>query len=111
MVGIAGFTMMSGNLILTAVLNAKVRDYTPLDKVGHFQGIRMIFFVLIPMVIGPFIGARVIYNAQLSYLDLGVLKPVPTPNIFIASAIVVLFVMIPLLIVFKKEAAQKEIKE
>jgi len=102
-VGIAGFVMMSGNLILTAVMNAKVRDYTPLDKVGHFQGVRMIFFVLIPMVIGPFIGAKVISNAQTFYMDLGVLKPIPTPTIFLVSAIASLLVIIPLIFVFRNE--------
>jgi len=102
-VGIAGFVMMSGNLILTAVVSAKVRDYTPLDKVGHFQGIRMIFFVLIPMLIGPFIGAQVIHNSATFYEDLGVLKPVPTPEIFLVSAILSLLVLIPLFFVFHRE--------
>lgn len=102
-VGVSGFIMMSGNLILTAVMNAKVRDYTPLDKVGHFQGVRMIFFVLIPMVVGPFIGAKVISNADTFYMDLGVLKPIPTPTIFIVSAIASLLVIIPLYFVFKNE--------
>lgn len=110
-VGIAGFIMMSGNLILTAVFNVKVRDYTPLDKVGHFQGIRMIFYVMIPMVIGPFIGAKVISNSNVFYIDLGVSKPIPTPGIFIASAISVLFILIPLWFVFKKEKLKKEIVE
>ncbi len=103
LVGISGFIMMSGNLVLSAIFNVKVRDYTPLDKVGHFQGLRMIFYVMIPMIIGPFIGARVISNSNVFYDDLGVMKPVPTPAIFIASAIAVLFIMIPLLIAFKSE--------
>ena len=41
------------------MLNSTVRDYTPEDKTGLFQGIRMIFFVLIPMIVGPSIGDRV----------------------------------------------------
>ncbi|MDD3478562.1 MAG: MFS transporter, partial [Candidatus Izemoplasmatales bacterium] len=103
LVGIAGFVMMSANLVFTAVLNAKVRDHTPLDKVGHFQGIRMIFYVLIPMVIGPFLGAAVIENGGATYFDLGVLKPVPTPGIFLASALVCLFILIPLWFAWKSE--------
>lgn len=107
-VGIAGVIMMSGNLVLSAIFNVKVRDYTPLDKVGHFQGIRMIFYVMIPMILGPFIGAKVISGGNVFYEDLGVMKPIPTPTIFIVSALVVIFILIPLLGVFKKE---KEIKE
>lgn len=106
MVGVSGFVMMSGSLILTAVFNVKVRDYTPLDKVGHFQGIRMIFYVLIPMIIGPFIGARVISNANMFYESMGEMKAVPTPNIFIASAIALVFVLIPLWFVFKQEKSK-----
>lgn len=109
LVGISGFVMMSGNLVLSAIFNVKVRDYTPLDKVGHFQGMRMIFYVMIPMIIGPFIGARVITNSNMFYNDLGTLKPVPTPEIFIASAIAVLFILIPIFIAFKNEKKVDEL--
>lgn len=108
-VGISGFVMMSGNLILTAIINVKVRDYTPLDKVGHFQGIRMIFYVLIPMVIGPFIGSAVIKNASEFYVELGVSKPVPTPGIYLVSAILTVLILIPLYFAFRQENKEGEI--
>jgi MFS family permease len=108
LVAISGVIMMSGNLILTTIFNVKVRDNTPLDKVGHFQGIRMIFTVMIPMIIGPFIGANVITNSGLFYEDLGVSKPVPTPGIFLASALIVVFAMIPVLLAFKEEKKRLE---
>lgn len=109
LVGISGVIMMSGNLVLTTVLNVKVRDNTPLDKVGHFQGIRMIFSVMIPMIIGPFIGAKVITNSGVFYEDLGIIKPVPTPGIFIASAIVVILTLVPIWFALKQE--RKDVKE
>ncbi|MBR4953226.1 MAG: MFS transporter, partial [Oscillospiraceae bacterium] len=59
---ISGCVMMSGFMLLTAVTGANIRDYTPTDKAGLFQGIRMIFSVLVPMVVGPFIGSAVIKN-------------------------------------------------
>ena len=52
----AGIILMSGYMVSTAVLNAKIRDYTPEKEVGLFQGVRMIFSVCVPMVTGPFIG-------------------------------------------------------
>ena len=107
---VSGVIMMSGSLILTTVFNVKVRDNTPLDKVGHFQGIRMIFTVMIPMMIGPFIGANVITNSGLFYDDLGVMKQVPTPGIFLASAIVVVFTMIPVFLAVKQEKKPLEEK-
>lgn len=100
---IAGTVMMSGYMLVTASLSATVRDYTPVDKAGHFQGIRMIFAVMLPMIIGPFIGAAVIKNSPSTYVDLGIQKSVPTPSIFLASAIVLLFVFIPILLLKRRE--------
>jgi MFS family permease len=100
---IAGAVMMSGYMLVTASLSATVRDYTPVDKVGHFQGIRMIFAVMLPMVIGPFIGAAVIKNSSSTYMDLGVVKNVPTPSIFLASAVVLLLVAIPVFLLKRRE--------
>ena len=58
---IGGIVLMTGYLVSTAVLGAKVRDYTPVKEVGLFQGVRMIFTVLIPMIIGPLIGRCLCY--------------------------------------------------
>ena len=99
----AGAVMMSGYMLVTAVLSAVVRDYTPQDQIGGFQGIRMIFAVLLPMVIGPFIGSAVIRGGAGTYEELGVVKSVPTPTIFLAAAIVLLAVIIPVLLLKKKE--------
>lgn len=103
LVGAFGLVMMSGNLILAAVLYAKVRDYTPLDKVGHFQGIRMIFQVLTPMIIGPMIGSLVIVSTGRTYTDLGVVKDVPTASIFLAAALCSLLIIVPWIILLIKE--------
>ena len=100
---IAGFVMMSGYMLLSAALSANIRDWTPTDMVGHFQGIRMVFAVLIPMGIGPIIGAGVIKNSNQTYVELGVEKILPTPAIFLAAAVTLLFVAVPL-IFLRKEA-------
>lgn len=50
---VAGSVMMSGYMMMSAALGANIRDWTPKDKAGHFQGIRMIFAVMLPMIIGP----------------------------------------------------------
>lgn len=94
--------MLGTNLIITSAVNGIIRDETPRDKVGHFQGIKMIFAVLIPMVTGPYIGAYVIKDSNQTYIDLGVTKQVPTPNIFIAAAIVSVFAIIPIIFMVKK---------
>jgi MFS family permease len=93
---IAGIVMMSGYMLVTAALNAEIRDCTPEDKAGHFQGVRMVFSVMIPMIIGPAIGAAVIRNSALTYEELGEIKTVPTPAIFLAAAVTLLLVLIPI---------------
>ncbi len=103
-IGIAGFVMMSGNLIFSSVVSAKIRNLTPADKVGHFQGIRMIFYVLIPMIIGPAIGSAVIKGSGMTYINqYNQVSDVPTPVIFLTAAIAALVVLVPLLLEFRAE--------
>ena len=104
---LAGTVMMSGYMLLSAALSATIRDWTPLGKVGHFQGIRMIFAVLLPMVIGPSLGAAVIRGSSGTYVELGQVKAVPTPGIYLAAAAVLLLTAIPVLILRKREKETK----
>ena len=102
---IAGTVMMSGYMMMTSALGANIRDWTPADKAGHFQGIRMIFAVLLPMVTGPAIGAAVIKNGASTYVELGQVKTVPTPGIYLAAAAVLLLTFVPVLVLRRKENA------
>ncbi len=103
MVIAAGAVMMSGYMGVTSTLSAIIRDHTPKDKVGHFQGVRMVFAVLLPMILGPFIGSAVIKNSTQVYVEFGQNKTVPTPSIFLASAVLVLLVVIPVVLYKKNE--------
>ncbi len=92
-----------GYLVLTIQLNAAIRDFIPVGKAGLFQGIRMIFVVLIPMVVGPAIGDIACRNAGAVYTnEYGVETIVPDATMFLYSAIIALLVFIPLLILCKK---------
>ncbi len=98
----AGTVMMGGYMMVSAALGANIRDWTPEGKVGHFQGIRMIFAVMLPMVIGPAIGAAVIKGSDSTYIELGQVKTVPTPGIYLAAAAVLMLVFIPIFLLKKK---------
>ena len=101
---IGGIILMSGYLVSTAIFGAKIRDYTPPTQAGLFQGVRMIFVVLIPMVTGPYIGQAVsLINAQTYINEYGQEVTRPNEFIFLFAAIVFVFVFIPLLIQIKKE--------
>lgn len=98
---LAGIVMMTGYMAVLAAISGLLRDYTPAGKAGHFQGIRMIFMVALPMIIGPAIGSAVIKGSGLTYVELGVTKQVPTPHIFTASA-VLLALLIPVLLLLRR---------
>ncbi len=108
MVIVSGMVMMSGYMLLTSALMAQVRDLTPIEKAGHFQGIRMVFTVMVPMIIGPAIGAWVIKGNAQTYVELGQTKTVPTPDIFLAAAIVLLLTAIPLWLLGRTQKSAKE---
>ncbi|TCN55834.1 MFS transporter [Rhodococcus sp. SMB37] len=102
----AGIVMMAGFMLGVAAISATVRNLTPLDRAGQVQGLRMMFAVLVPMVIGPFLGAAVITGADETFVDLGVVKQVPTPWIFPAAAVVVVLIVIPVVLLRKVGGAQ-----
>ena len=106
---VAGCVMMSGYMLVTAVLNALIRDHTPEGKAGLFQGIRILFQVLLPMVTGPYIGVAVIKNTGMTYEDLGTVKQVPTAEIFLAAAVVLLVIAIPVALLKRREKAERSI--
>ena len=106
---IGGTVLMTGFMIGTAVLGAKVRDYTPEKEVGLFQGVRMIFLVLIPMVTGPFIGSGVSYiNAQYYINDYGESTILPNSFIFLFAGIVIALAVIPAVFVIIKERKMRD---
>lgn len=99
----AGTVMMGGYMMVSSALGANIRDWTPEGKIGHFQGIRMIFAVMLPMIIGPAIGSAVIKGSDSTYIELGQVKSVPTPGIYLAAAAVLLLVFVPIFLLKKRE--------
>jgi MFS family permease len=106
---IGGTILMSGYMVSTAVLNAKIRDYTPEKEVGLFQGIRMIFSVCVPMVTGPFIGTA-LYEATTTnkYINqYGVEETIPNEFIFLGAAAILVLAIVPLIFIILKERKTK----
>ena len=105
LIGIA--PTLIGYVVLQIQLSAAVRDFIPEDKVGLFQGIRMIFAVLIPMVVGPMIGDIACRISNLTIVEYGVEKLVPSTSMFLFAAIVAVFVFAPIILLSKKNAFKK----
>ncbi len=93
-----------GWALFSIAMNASVRDFMPEGKVGVFQGIRIIFFVLIPMIVGPFIGNLVCRISSVTYTnEYGVVTSAPGSVMFWAAAAVAIFILNPVILLRKKE--------
>ena len=99
-----------GYLILSIQLNAATKDFIPAGKAGLFQGIRMIFFVLIPMVVGPYFGALASKSSDVQYEEYGEMVTLPSANMFAYSAVITLLVFVPLIPLIKKGFNEKPIR-
>lgn len=90
---IGSLLMMSGYLAGMAVFGAVIRDNTPIGKAGRLQGVRIFSQVLIPGVVGPYIGKTVLQNAQTIINSDGTSSFVPNKNIFLAAAVAIVLVL------------------
>ena len=90
---IGSLFMMCGYLSGMAVFGAVIRDNTPVGYSGRLQGVRIFSQVLIPGIIGPMIGKKVLENAELITNSDGTTSFVPNANIFLAALVVVIFVL------------------
>ncbi len=95
---------LAGYGLLMILLGAAVRDFTPEDKAGQLQGIRMIFSVLLPMVIGPRISAYIIEKVAVGTYtnEYGAATTIPAPHIYLAAAAIAVLIFIPLFFLYKE---------
>jgi MFS family permease len=78
-----------------------LKDLYPEEKRGHFHGYYLVFNILIGMVIGSLIGGFIAETFGYYFettTELGLLPGyIPPPLLFIVSAVIILFSIIPLL--------------
>lgn len=77
-------------------------DLYPKGERGGFQGMRMVFQVMLPMVIGPQIGSWIISYFGIPTTLNGESGFIPTAQIFYVSALVYLLALIPIMLIKKK---------
>lgn len=101
--------MMIGYLAMIAAYQATMREYTPKENVGLFQGIRMFMQVLFPMVVGPWIGA-ICAGGENDFTFGGVVGSdfVPSSGIFIGGVVVAIIGLIPIYFMFKNIKPRKK---
>ena len=95
---IGSLLMMCGYLSGMAVFGSKIRDLTPEGKAGRLQGVRIFSQVLVPGIIGPYIGKSVLANAETIVNGDGTKSFIPNANIFLASLVPIIILAIILLV-------------
>lgn len=103
-----------GNAMVNILFGATVKDFIPEGMAGRFQGIRMIFSVLIPMVVGPVIGDMACQRAAQTIINEANAEViVPAKNMFLWAGVVSIFALVPLYFLIKKgidsTESQKEV--
>ena len=74
----------------------------PKDARGQFEGIRIIFYVLIPMIVAPLISNPIIKRSG-EFVDVyGFKAYLPTNTLFLAGVVLVLITMLPLIAATKE---------
>ena len=98
---IGSVLMMAGYLSGMAVFGAKIRDTTPVDKAGLFQGVRIFGQVLIPGIIGPAIGAFILSDAEIITNSDGTTSFIPNSEIFAWAFVVAMGLVTILDMIFR----------
>lgn len=106
MLYIFGILMLGCMLAMGGALTSTFQDYIPKGYEGRFQGVRMSFVVLIPMIIGPIISLAIGINS-FDARD-AVATTAPPFEIFLAASIIALLAAIPLYFVRKDSTRLRE---
>ena len=96
---LGGILMMGGLLALTGMLGAAFQDRIPKGCEGRFQGVRMSFTVLIPMIVGPIISLFIGLDA----MGMNGEGFIPPYAMFLAGAIIAATAAVPLWFVRRDE--------
>jgi MFS family permease len=95
------FLAGGGYILVLQALNTWLKNLYPETGRSQFEGIRLVFFVCIPMVVGPAIGTPLVTGFGTTLSIEGKAQALPTELLFRVSAVLVLFTLIPLFFAVK----------
>ena len=103
------FFIGAGYVVFLQTLSVWSKELYPKESKGQFEGIRIIFYVLIPMVVAPLISNPIIKKSGEIVNEFGLKEYLPTEILFKVSAFVSVIVFIPL--IFAARENKKNLKE
>ncbi len=93
----AVFLAGSGYILIIQSMTMWVKQLYPEESRGQFEGIRVLFFTLIPMIVGTVIGNLVVKNGAGTVVnEYGITENIPTESIYLWAAVLMVFTFIPL---------------
>lgn len=102
-----------GYMVIYQALMIWCKNLYPEEQRGQLEGVRLFFYVCIPMVLGPAIGNPVIKNlGQAIFVDydgVAVAGFAPSKELFFVAAAVALLTFVPLFFAYKQQ--KKEAKQ
>lgn len=102
---VGGILIIGVSLINAGLFTASYRDYIPKGKEGLFQGCRMVMYVLVPMIIGPVLSQIIINMFNKGVPESEIVYPM---ELFLVTAVVMLFCFIPAKIVRDNQPNQHD---
>ncbi|MEE4193978.1 MAG: MFS transporter [Anaerolineae bacterium] len=106
LLSLAGFIWQAFAVAMSIASVAWLKDLLPEESRGKFLGIRMIFWIAIPMVIGPWIGSTLTQAYGIATTMNGQAGFIPGPAIFQVGSIISLFALIPLIFIKTKNQTE-----
>lgn len=92
-----GLLWQAMNMVGAIASMAWLKDLLPEESRGRFMGVRMIFWIALPMVIGPSIGSALIRAYGIPTTLNGAAGFIPVPVIFQVGALITLLAIVPLM--------------
>ncbi len=106
LLSLAGFIWQAFAVAMSIASVAWLKDLLPEESRGKFLGIRMIFWIAIPMVVGPWIGSALTQAYGIPTTLNGQAGFIPGPAIFQVGSIISLFALLPLAFMRKRENSE-----
>ena len=100
------FFIGAGYVVFLQTLSVWSKELYPKESKGQFEGIRIIFYVMIPMVVAPLISNPIIKKSGEIVNEFGLKEYLPTEVLFKVSARISFVVFIPL--VFATRAMKRK---
>ena len=82
-------------MLILQTTTAWAKNLYPENNRGQFEGVRIVFFVLIPMVIGPSVATAVINRFGIPVVIDGEAGMAPSAILFVLAAIMSVLTLVP----------------